>query len=267
MFVSKIPKGTVVIDESNWQRYAHRNDVSTGYAGRDWKANPYASSPYSQPFDYPVIDRSEWTERIKDQEKYESGITAVAKRHGVQFSYQNGVGYCWIFAVAKIVEFSMAMAGQPYVPLSPASIGCKIKNFRNQGGTLHEGLDYAVKHGFGPTRLWPEYALSRKYDTEEVDAERHKGQIKEWTDVVDWGQVSKREGFERIMTLGLMTIPYAIAVMWWRHAIAGASPVVLGRNDFGIQLWNSHGEGKPIILHESKASPDEAVAVRVSSAA
>lgn len=270
MYLSKLPPGTEIIDDSNWHRYADpraNEEVgnSRGLIPRDFSRQPVGSLGYARSFDLPLIDRAEWPERIADHEKYGSDITSVGKRRGVELSFQNGVGYCWIFAVAKAVELARVMAGLPHVPLSPASVGCKIKNFRDQGGWCGEGVEYVMDgSGFVPTSMWPDYSLKRSHDTAAADAERPKYSITEVTELISVMERKPSNMFDRMATCELNGFPICAGHNWWGHAVCHATLVKVGANSYGNLIWNSHRKFQ--VLEESRAAAEDAIAIRVTTA-
>lgn len=174
-----------------------------------------------------------------------------------------GVHNCWINAPVHALEIVRAIQGQQRVRLSPASVGAKIKGFRNVGGWGTEGLRYLVQHGAVPSEFWPDNAIDRKYDTEANNQHRAKYKVTEW-----WELRPRR--FEELATCLLCGYPVAVGYNWWRHEVTAVALTMQG-NEFGIVIdnswgpsWGSNGRG---VLMGSKANPDDAVAPRVAVAA
>lgn len=233
-----------------------------GLKPRDYKREPFgaAFAAYSGP----MIPRGEWRDRIEERDRTKSRQADFCDALGIKIKHQSTTNYCWIFAPTKGVEIARAKQGQRYVSLSPASVGARIKNFRNQGGWGTEGLQYIVDHGLVPSDKWPDIAIDRKYDTDVNDQLRVKYRITEWWDL-------KPRSFDQLMSAVLVGVPVAIGLNWWGHEVLAIDGVVLGSDDYGILIDNSWGTGWGDkgrgVLTQSKATPDDAVAPRVAIAA
>lgn len=251
-----------VIDKVNHVLAKVEDGFSTGLKARNWEEKPLGT--FCQPLDIPLIPRSEWKDRIEEQEKTQSRLVDLLDVMNVPVKNQQQTNYCWINAPVFCLEVIRAVQGQKYIELSPASVGAKIKNFKNVGGWGTEGLQYLVDHGAVPASLWPCNAIDRKYDTKAADAERPKYQVDEWYEL-------RRRSFDQLMTCLLLRIPVAIGLNWWGHEVTALSPVVLsGRDNFGAIIGNSWGvdwgDRGRAVLTEAKATPDDAVAPRVAGA-
>lgn len=209
-------------------------------------------------FDLPLIPRSEWAERIRDLEKSQARIPDLCDALGLKVKNQESTNYCWINAPTHALEILRVMQGEPYVELSPASVGAKIKNFHNVGGWGTEGLQYLVDHGAVPASMWPCNAIDRRYDQPAADAERSKYRVQEWLDL-------PANNFDAVMTCLLLGLPVPIGLGWWSHEVTAVAPVKFDGNDnYGVifdnswdSQWGTNGRG---VLTERKATPDDAVA-------
>lgn len=274
-YVSQLYPGERIIDDGNAAAIAPAQDVivdgevkTRGYVPRDWQAVPFGSMPEAEPLGLPLIPRSEWDDRIEEIERTKSRLTDLCDGAGLTVLDQNGTNYCWINAPVHCVEILRVKQGEPLVRLSPASCGGPIKGYRNVGGWGTEGLAYIVEHGIVPQEMWPPNAINRQYDTPESREARKAYKVQEWWDVVDLGQ-RDRERFDRLATCLLLGIPVAIGLNWWRHEITAMDLVALGGGQYGVRINNSWGtrwetNGRSV-LSESKATPDDAVAPRVST--
>lgn len=235
-----------------------------GLIPRDFTKEPFGSNPYAAAFDIPVIPRDEWPERIEEIEKTKSSIPDRCDQVGLKVKNQRQTNYCWINAPVHALEIARVLQGQAYVELSPASVGAKIKNFRNVGGWGTEGLRYMAEHGVVPASFWPVNAIDRRYDTQEANAERADYQADEWWDL-------KPRNFDQLATCLLLRVPVPIGLNWWRHEVTAVQLVKLdGRDQYGSIIdnswgieWGDNGRG---ILTEAKATPDDAVALRLGTA-
>lgn len=256
-----------VIDDSNWQSVLSdaisNPHYGRGLIARDYAKQPYGSLEFAEPLPLPLIPESEWDARIKEQEESKSSLVHLCDAAGLKVKNQQKTNYCWINAPAHCIEILRVVQGQKYVELSPASVGAKIKNFRNVGGWGTEGLEYIAEHGLVPSSLWPNNAIDRKYDTPAADAERQKYQADEWWEL-------KPRSLPEMATCLLQNIPVAIGLNWWGHEVT-AVRLIRTSNGWGIVIdnswgtsWGDNGRG---VLTGSKMLPDDAVAPRVATAA
>jgi hypothetical protein len=166
-------------------------------------------------------------------------------------------GNCWVHGPTTALHLLQKRDGGEFISLSPASVGAKIKNFRNVGGWGKEAIEFIEKYGICPSSQWPVNAIDRKYDTQ-----ANKDLAKKFK-VVDWLECVPRN-VKQMMTCLLRRIPVAVGYNWWGHEVCAIDPVHLGRNQFGIRIWNSWGdswgERGMSVLTGSKMPPDDAVA-------
>lgn len=271
MFQSALRPKEIVIDDSNYLQYAPPQDVvidgekkTRGLIPRDYSVHPLGGLSFAAPFNVPIIPRNLWTGMIEQMEKSKSRLSDIATLAGLECLDQNGTNYCWINGPTYCMMQIRAFAGLPLVLLSPASVGCKIKGFRNQGGWGTEGLEYIVQHGIVPQSLWPANAIKREYDTAEAWKEAESYKITEWWEL-------QPRNFDQLMTCLLLRIPVAVGYNWWSHEVSAIDPVVVSPGKFGIRIRNSWGMGYGddgyAVLAEGKATPDDAVAPCVATAA
>lgn len=254
-------RGRTIIDDGNYRQYAASSatpdGLSRGYIPRDYAAFP--EGVFAAPFPLPTIPRSEWRDRIEQMDREERWPKHHKQRAGFPSLDQNGTNYCWINAPVQCIHYVRAMQGEPHVALSPASVGAKIKNYKNVGGWGSQGLQYMTEHGVAPVELWPANAIERKYDNEASRAARVQYVVDEWWELKD-------RSFEQLMTCLLLGYPVAIGLNWWGHEVTACAAAVRG-GDYLVDIDNSWGEdweqGGHALLSESKATPDDAVAPRV----
>lgn len=295
-FESAILPGELVVGDHNEELLTGRGAIpagmSRGLEKRDWEKHPLCGAPYQAPLPASVqVPRDEWDERIEEMERTETRLSDLVRKAGLPCKDQNGTNYCWINApvhcveVMLIVQNQMDPDGKPWI-LSPASVGCKIKNFRNQGGWGGEGLEYIVEHGVVPVKLWPANAINRQYDTAAAWIEAGKFTVKEWYDL-------RANNFGDKMSAHFHRKPTADGYNWWSHEVTGYDPVIVGNSvrdaqrrhieadclrrgidkelrDAALELaaskygarernsWSmSYGEQGFFILTESKATPSD----------
>lgn len=216
------------------------------------------------PADIPLIPRSEWSARIKSMEASKSRLSDIRDRAGIPSLNQNGQGYCWAYAVVIAMMLLRAKAGQPYVRLSAHAIGCKIKNFRDEGGWGALALDFAIEHGCPSVEAWPEQSMSRQNDTPATWADAAKYKPDEGFADLASAVYDRDLSFDQTMTLLLNRIPVVADFDHWGHAVCLCDPVEVSPGQYGVRLWNSWGDSWGTrgmgVLAGNKAIPSNAVA-------
>lgn len=266
-FESSLPSNIPVIDDKNFKLFVDEADKDPnkgrGLKPRDWKRHPYAATGFAAAMPIPLIPESEYDGRIEQIEKDDAGLDHLMLGAGIPVKNQAQTNYCWINAPTWCAQIIREKQNQTYVSLSPASVGAKIKNFRNVGGWGTEGLQYGIEEGWSTTELWPDNGINKKYDTEEANAVRKDYKISEWWDL-------KPRNLAELYTCLLLGVPVAIGLNWWGHEVTAVRLIkkdgkygILIANSWGEQ-WGDHGYG---ILMGSKQVPDDAVAPAVAIAA
>ncbi len=150
-------------------------DVNAGMKGlvpRDLNAQRVgysASIPPSQivPYSHDVM-----VQMIADQEKAGSRNSDVLRRgdsgRTIPSLDQNGQGFCWAYGTTGALQTILARMNQKYMKLSGHAVGCKIKNFQDQGGWGAESLIFAMANGIPDCDHWKEKSMSRSNDTPET---------------------------------------------------------------------------------------------------
>ena len=254
--------GRLIISEENAHEFAAAaatpEGMSRGYEPRDWPGNPLGT--FCAPFPLPELPEDTWRDRVEEMERNK----ATAKDHKIRAGFdslnQNGTNYCWINAIIAGMHYAYAMGGYPHVPLSPASVGAPLKGFRNVGGWGSQGAAYVVEHGVAPQKYWPaNYWKNRQYDTPECKEARAGYKIVEMYEL-------KPNDFGQLASALLYGFTVAIGLNWWGHEVL-ADRLIATPNDFAAEIdnswsrsWGDNGHG---ILTRSKATPDDAVAIRV----
>lgn len=151
---------------------------SRGYVRRDWDAEPYGSvgTPFEDS-DIKLIPRDEWKERIAERKEKQRTAYDLVKRVNLPCQDQDGLPYCWAYAVITCIENYRAAHNMPYVQLAPECVAATIKKGAAQGGWSTAAARFIREHGVCSMDLWPHWDRNyRKYDTPEVwaDAARTK---------------------------------------------------------------------------------------------
>jgi hypothetical protein len=257
--------GQIVINDSNYQNYIQPwvgydgTDRAKGLIPRDYQSHPVGYlGPVASPFDSSLlIPESEWDERIREQDAAESSLFHLRNRGNagsqIQSYDQNGQGYCWAYSTVAAVTLVRAKNHQPFAPLSAHAVGCKIKNFRDEGGWNSLSLQFVAEKGVPTWTFWPPKSMSRSYDTPETWANALQNRCTEWWDLSDRDDEVRQQ---------------LVDFNWWGHSVCAVK--LVKRSPFTIKIWNSWtdswGEMGMGDLEGRKAIPDGAMAPRVISA-
>ena len=144
-----------------------------GRIPRDYAAIPYGKLPgarRAEDSEVQLIPFDEWPDRIKEQEDTKTRLSDMLKQAGIQAMDQDGLSYCWVYAVTQDLQSKRRLAGEPLVLLVPESAGAFIKNFRDVGGWGGEALEFMADRGVASQKFWKRHSLSRSNDTPEMRA-------------------------------------------------------------------------------------------------
>lgn len=298
-----------VIGDSNYTQYVEKwvspedgENRAFGLVPRNYETNPLGSYPGILPYtavEMPLIPRSEWPERIKDQLANKARLSDIrmkGKKGGmIPSTDQNGRGYCWFHSGTSCCLLLRAVANLPWADLSAYAGACVIKNFRDEGGWGAQGVDFMVGRGIPTSEFWPQRAVSRQYDNEATwkNAALHKV-VEGFIDLAR-AQYDRNLSWDQEITCYLCGIPVVKDENWWGHSICGMDAVdgnqmykkyrgasgkllslkdhelFWGINDpvtqgIGVRIWNSWGDSWSSngmgVLTGSKAPSDGSVAPR-----
>lgn len=264
-FTSALYPREIIINDSTPLGVIVPDTHSTGLSLPPRRASMTGEEAYegvAQPFPAELlIPRSEWQARIQELEATETGLDKLSIRASLPCHDQDGIPYCWIHGPTHCMEIIRVVQNEPVVLLSATSVGCKIKNFRKQGGWGKEGLQYISDNGVCTQSDWPENKLDRQYDKPAAWEEAKKYEAMEW-----W--VLRDRNLDELVSCLLRRIPVAGGYNWWSHEISNVAPVWLDgtvairiRNSWGMG-WGDNGFS---ILQGNKMLPDDAVAPRVAA--
>lgn len=249
----------LIIDDSNYKKFALEPDETLfgrGRIPRDFSKEPYGSLPYAAKFNIKKIPRSDWDAMIEEKDAKKQWLTD----YDVPIKMQSRTLFCWCFAPVHCVEIKLVEMGCGYVPLSPASVACRVNGFRNQGGWAGQAVDQIVRGGINAESEWPGTAIDRRYDTQQTRQTALLNIATEWLDL-------PARDFDALATCVLLNIPVMTGHNWWGHEVTSLRLVKIGRNAYGIMIDNSWdvtwGDKGRAVLEESKATPDDALAITV----
>lgn len=281
-------------------------DLHAGFKGlvpRNFSTHPVGFYAAAQAFNMPLIDPSEYPQRIADMQaagRRLSDMRNIGMYGGrIPSRDQNGRGYCWFHSGTSAVLLVRARDNQPYADLSAYAGSCIIKNYRDEGGWGAQGVDWIRENGIPTSKFWPQQSVSRSNDTPEMRANAKLHRIEEGFWDLEAAQYDRKLSFNQMMTCLLLGIPVVTDFNWWGHSVCAADPVN-GNNlyhmtraesgkqattaefelmwgitnevttGYAIRIWNSWGdswsEGGMGVLTGSKAIPNGAVAPRTVTA-
>lgn len=210
-----------------------------------------------------IIPRSEWQSRIEEKEKLKNRHSDIVLKQGLNCKDQSSTNYCWINAPVYCFEAKRVIQGQKLIYFSPASVGAKVKQFRNVGGWGEEGIIEMAAGGVTPVQYWPANAIEKVYNTEANKLIASQYKVTEW-----WELIPKN--LDELITCLLMNEPVAVGYNWWGHEVSGCDAVWIDgevalriRNSWGMG-WGSKGFS---VLQGKRMLPDDAVVPTVVSAA
>lgn len=240
-----------------YSRSAGGGGFGAPYTGRDYSVHPEGSMPWGN-FDFPLIPRHEWKERIEEGHAKKLFSIYHHKKRKVPICDQKRTNYCWINAVVGAIMNARARVGLPTVNLSSASAGAPGKRYRNDGGWTGEAIRYINQYGLASHELWPNAAIDRRYFNPSRDEAKEFG-------LASFFELPRRR-FDYVMTCLLMGWEIPVGLMWWGHAVFYNAPVNVGRDAYGVifaNSWGDHWENEGMgVLAEDKATPDEANVVQ-----
>ncbi len=227
MFESTFGRNEFLIDDTNFLQHAPPSDVlidgelkTRGYIPRDYTLHPQGSLGFMSSFDLEIPPRDVWDEIIEKMERTKSRLSDIATQAELDCLDQNGTNYCWINAPTYCIMMARAEMGLPTVKLSPASVGCKIKGFRNVGGWGMEGLQYIIEHGIVPQELWPPNAQDQKYDTTAAWDRAADFKVQKWYEL-------ENRNFDQMFACLFKRMPVPIGLNWWSHEVSAIDPVII----------------------------------------
>lgn len=222
---------------------------------------------FAPPSEMKLIPRSEWSARIKEQERLKSRISDILLAAGVPSLDQSQSNYCWGHSVVGAVQAQRALANQPYVPLSAYAVCSTIMNGANRGGWCGLSAQFARERGIPSQASWPQGSFRGTFDA--ANAALHKV-TEDWTDLAAGHVAEQNLTFDQLATCLLTNTPCATDWNWWSHSVLACDLVEVEPGSFGVRIRNSWGDSWEqkgfAVLRGQKAIPDGALAIRVTPA-
>ena len=159
-----------------------------GYIPRDYQSHPLGSSEFTVKWDeqaMPLLSRKEAVELAKQNIAKGTDPLSLCFKWNVLPMWQNGLGYCWIYAAVMGLKVGFAHSGQPVPDLEPTAPGALIKGYRDRGGNAFQAFPHLAEHGVPTKEYWKQHALDRRYDTPEMRENARKHLVVQWFELPD----------------------------------------------------------------------------------
>lgn len=179
---------------------------------------------------FPVIPRSDWSARIKEQIELRSRISDYCDFKPPD---QDGLPTCWAIGTCHGLAIKRRTQRLPFKPISGCSIAVPISG-GHSGGYEGEAVAYIVKHGAASTDTWPENDTRRSLNTDPaVVADRLNHKIEGAIEV---------NGTDEWASACLLTLPGTFAYNWMSHVMTMCDLVEIEKNSFGFRPRNTWGD-------------------------
>lgn len=251
-YQSKLPEGTVVIDDYTDLNKAFDKVNGAGLIPRDYKVEPVGAYGRVMADDL-YIPEDQWLDRLEVMEREKSGLFDLCAAGGLDPLHQGRTSSCWAQGVTDVARVTYLKEFGMKIMLSPASIAGPINGYRDRGGWGSAAHKFGRENGWCLEDLWPPNAVTeRRYNTSEVDEQRAHFRIAEW------GDAPSRD-LNALLSLCFQGVPTAGAYNYMRHLVTPIQPV--HRNgEWGVLCRNS-GLGRDrtghTVLMGRRAIPDE----------
>lgn len=225
--------------------YTVPRGMGRGYVPRDMTKSPLGS--HAPMFSKPLIDRSEWGDRINEKRKAKAMLSDVRNIMGpnggrIPALMQGEDPWCWAFSPTTAAMLARANAGMPYVRLSGNAVANKVAGFRIRGGWSEESMAHMQTLGAPSTDFWPEQDNARHFDNPDTWENAKQSIITEWWDIDPRDTAA-------IMTCLLSNYPLAVDIPAWAHSVCLIDPVNAQATEYDHMnswgdSWNGNGIGR-----------------------
>lgn len=225
-----------VIDDSNADRHINPGDPRCGCFPRK---TVYGSLPFAPPSSRATIPMERWPDLIADMDRAKSTAKHRWADSPIGVLDQGQVGYCHAFSAVAGVMVQRAIEGEPYVELSPSSVGGPITGYQNQGAVITDDLDQIVNVGVASTAFVPSLTTNRGDFKAgwEADAAHNKAVL--------YCELEPRNFLQHGTEL-LCGKPVCVALNYWGHAVLDVrlvdlNPGLSATNPerYGVEFLNS----------------------------
>lgn len=268
-------KGTIpIIDDSPDAVSLIHPGAGVGYGAvpRDYAVQPEAM--FDDPSSMPLIDPSEYDARYDEDEErqsslehlYLSGPNGTPRFVNLD---QNGQPYCWAYSTTQAVMLLRLLMNEPVVRLSAHAIGCKVMNFREEGGWCGLSAQFLRETGVPSVEHWKEQSMARSNDNPATWANAALHKVTEhWIDLT-------KKVYDQTMSLKaaatclINRTPTPMDFSWWAHSVCGLRHVRIERGSWGwliLNSWKGWGRFGLGVIRGDKTKFMGAVALRVTGA-
>jgi len=272
----------IVIDDRNFKDHVKLilpdGMSETGFVPRDRTQQPFCAVGRAVPQDL-LYDRKQLKEIFEEQQRKGTSLKQIIDSWNFRgWLKQYNTNYCWCYAVVHAIMIIMGLSGRKIQRLSPYSMACIIKNFRNNGGWGTQALERAISHGCATEDTWPMEKPGMS------DAECHRANMNainngrqyvaaaaeeaEKVKVTDWYDLRPRNMIEKLSMIA-RRIPVPSGYNWMGHEMCSIEGIVYANGDIGCGDMDNYGSGGNYnyrALSGSRGSPDDACAPVVTPA-
>lgn len=230
-------KGEVVYDDKNFHTLL--GDGKVVYAGGEPRLLSRTPPPanldrrsYSTAFGdaLQVIPRGEWSGLLKEQLERKARVSDL---QNFPPHDQDGLPTCWANGPAHAATTARVMQGLPYLEMSACSVAVPISG-GHVGGNEDTAVEYAAKHGWCSTKVWPNNSTDRgKLNDSTCNEDRQHHMALEW--------IYLGSRFENYATAALLGLPMAVAYNDWSHVVALCDLVEIEAGHYGLRIRNNWG--------------------------
>lgn len=231
-------------------------DLNGGFKGcvpRDSVAQKVGYSANIPPTQMKVYDLVTLKNIIADRVKYKSQLSDILLRgdggNEIPSLDQNGQGFCWAYGSTGAMQAVRAKQNLPYKKLSGHAVGCKVKNFQDQGGWGALSLDFIIANGIPDTDHWTEKSMSRSNDTPATWANAKLYVPDVTLEDLASPNYDRNLSYAQQLTCLADLNPTVDDYDYWGHCVFGCDAV----DGAAHRMWTRNDAGKILTLQEFDA--------------